>query len=181
MRDRGLCGSNRLGARMLWRLCLVVLILSGSGCQSGTSPKPASHEASFSDLWKTYRHCQKSEDPHEMKADALRLDQTVETLGNEKDRTLVPDGLERLILEKPTRLAVDPAAMAASCALLAGYQARVAGQTGLAAEMFGHILNKYPATRYRYYVEQAYSALQSISGGEQFHPKHLLPAIDSGL
>ena len=79
---------------MLWRLCLmVVLILGGSGCQSGTSPKPASHEASFSDLWKTYRHCQKSEDPREMKADALRLDQTVETLGDEKDRTLVPDGL----------------------------------------------------------------------------------------
>ena len=166
---------------MLWRLCMVVLILGGSGCQSGTSPKSASHEASFSDLWKIYRHCQKSEDPHEMKADALRLDQTVETLGDEKDRTMVSDGLERLILEKPTRLAVDPKAMAASCALLAGYQARVAGQTGLATEMFGHILNKYPATRYRYYVDQAYYALQSIRGGEQFLPKHLLPAIDSGL
>jgi hypothetical protein len=127
--------------RKLSRLCLVAFILVGTGCQAGVSPKPASHEASFSDLWKTYRHCQKSEDPHEMKADALHLDQTVRNLAGEKDATLVPDQLERLIFDKPTRLAVDPQAMAASCALLAGYQARVVGEPGLAAEMFGHVLS----------------------------------------
>ena len=60
-----------------------------------------------------------------MKADALHLDETVQILADQKDATLVPDGLERLILDQPSRLAVDPKAMAASCALLAGYQARV--------------------------------------------------------
>jgi hypothetical protein len=166
---------------MLWRLCLVVCILAANGCQSGTSSKPAPHETSFSDLWKTYRHCQKSEDPLEMKADALHLDETVQILADEKDATLVPDGLERLILDQPSRLAVDPKAMAASCALLAGYQARVAGQPRLAAEMFGHILSNYSASRYRYYVLQAYHALKNITGGEQFLPQHLLPSIDPGL
>jgi hypothetical protein len=166
--------------RTLWRLSLVLFILGTIGCQSGTSSKPASHEASFSDLWKTYRHCQKSEDPQEMKADALHLDQTVQALAGEKDATLVPDQLERLILDQPTRLAVDPKAMAASCALLAGYQARVVGQPRLAAEMFGHILSNYSASRYRYYVVQAYHALKSITGGEQFLPQHLLPSIDTG-
>jgi hypothetical protein len=167
--------------RKLLRLCLVAFILAGTGCQAGVSPKPASHEASFSDLWKTYRHCQKSENPHEMKADALHLDQTVRNLAGEKDATLVPDQLERLILDKPTRLAVDPQAMAASCALLAGYQARVVGEPGLAAEMFGHVLSNYSASRYRYYVVQAYHALKSITGGEQFLPQHLLPSIEAGL
>jgi hypothetical protein len=166
--------------RMLWRLCLVILILAGNGCQSGALSKPAPHEASFSDLWKTYRHCQKSEDPFEMKADALHLDETVHILADQKDATLVPDGLERLILDQPSRLAVDPKAMAASCALLAGYQARVTGQPQLAAEMFGHILSNYSATRYRYYVLQAYHALKNITGGEQFLPQHLLPSIDPG-
>jgi hypothetical protein len=54
------------------------------------------------------------------------------------------------------------------------------GQPRLAAEMFGHILSNYSASRYRYYVVQAYHALKSITGGEQFLPQHLLPSIDTG-
>jgi hypothetical protein len=166
---------------MLLRVCLAVLIVVWSGCQHGTASQPASHEASFGELWDTYRHCQKSEDPHAMKADALHLDQTVQKLVDDKKVLLVPEGLEQLVLDRPTRLAVDPKAMAASCALLAGYQARVTGEPRLAAEMFGHILSNYSITRYRYYVVQAYHALKGIAGGEQFLPKQFIPpGIDPG-
>ena len=166
---------------MLGRVCLIVMMVAGIGCQHGTTPRPASNEASFTDLWETYRHCQKSEDPHEMKVDALHLDQTVQKLADDNKAPLIPDELEQLVLDRPTRLAVDPKAMAASCALLAGYQARVAGESRLAAEMFGHILSNYSLTRYRYYVVQAYHALKDIDGGEQFLPEQFLPSgLDQG-
>ena len=166
---------------MLGRAYLVAMVLVGVGCQHGTAARPASHEASFTELWETYRHCQKSEDPYEMKVDVLHLDQTVQKLAEDNKAPLIPDELEQLVLDRPTRFAVDPKAMAASCALLAGYQARVAGEPRLAAEMFSHILSNYSAQRYRYYVVQAYHALKDIAGGEQFLPKQFLPpGLDPG-
>jgi hypothetical protein len=119
------------------------MMVAGIGCQHAVAPRPPSNEASFTDLWETYRHCQKSEDPHEMQLDALHLEQTVQRFADDKKAPLIPDELEQLVLDRPTRLAVDPKAMVASCALFAGYQARVAGEPRLAAEMFGHILSNY--------------------------------------
>lgn len=158
-----------------WSIALL-LVLGAVGCQNAT-PHPSSpfHDASFTGLWDTYRHCQTSEDPIEMKADVLRLDETVQTMHEDTSFALIPDRIERLVDERPSRLAVDPRAMAASCALLAGYQARVAGQPQLAAEMFAHILSHYPVERYRYYVVQAYYGLKQIEGGERFLPKQPLP------
>ena len=112
-----------------------------------------------------------------MKVDALHLDQTIQKMADESKPPLIPDELEQLVLDRPTRLAVDPKAMAASCALLAGYQARATGEPQLAAEMFSHILSNYPITRYRYYVVQAYHALKGTAGGEQFLPKQFLPSV----
>ena len=92
---------------MRGRACLVAMMLAGVGCQHGTATRPASHEASFTELWETYRHCQKSEDPHEMKVDALHLDQTVQKLADDNKAPLIPDELEQLVLDRPTRLAVE--------------------------------------------------------------------------
>lgn len=168
--------------RTLFQVCLAAFLIVGGGCQHKPAHQSPSHETSFSELWDTYRHCQKSEDAHAMKVDALRLDQTVQKMTDEGKSPLIPDELEQLVLDRPTRLAVDPKAMAASCALLAGYQARATGEPQLAAEMFGHILSNYSITRYRYYVVQAYHALKGIAGGEQFLPKQFLPSVlDSGL
>ena len=127
-----------------WSIALI-LVLGAVGCQTAT-PHPSSppHDESFTGLWETYRHCQASEDPMEMKADVFRLDETVQTMHEDTSSALIPDGIERLVDERPSRLAVDPRAMAASCALLAGYQARAAGQPQLAAEMFAHIVSHYP-------------------------------------
>ena len=160
-----------------WSIALL-LALGAMGCQRAT-PHPSSpfHDASFTGLWDTYRHCQTSEDAVEMKADALRLDETVRTMREDTSSALIPDGIERLVDERPSRLAVDPRAMAASCALLAGYQARLAGLPQLAAEMFAHIVSRYPVERYRYYVVQAYYGLKQIEGGDRFLPKQPLPSV----
>jgi hypothetical protein len=167
---------------MRFRICVAALLVVGIGCQHRPADQPVSHEASFSELWDTYRHCQKSDDPHAMKVDAIHLDETIQKMADERKPPLIPDELEQLVLDRPTRLAVDPKAMAASCALLAGYQARAVGESQLAAEMFGHILSNYSITRYRYYVVRAYHALKGIAGGEQFLPKQFLPSVlDPGL
>jgi hypothetical protein len=157
------------------------MMVAGIGCQHAAAPRPPSNEASFTDLWETYRHCQKSEDPHEMKLDALHLEQTVQRFADDKKVPLIPDELEQLVLDRPTRLAVDPKAMVASCALLAGYQARVAGEPRLAAEMFGHILSNYSSSRYHYYVVQAYHGLKAIAGdGEPLLKQFIPPGVDPG-
>ena len=161
------------GYTVTWSIALL-LVLGMGGCQAAPHPSSPLHDASFTDLWDTYRHCQTSEDPVEMRTDALRLDETVRTMHEDTSSVLIPDGIERLVDERPSRLAVDPRAMAASCALLAGYQARVAGQPQLAAEMFAHIVSTYPVERYRYYVVQAYHGLKQIEGGERLLPKQPL-------
>jgi hypothetical protein len=175
--SHGFIGWDR---EMLIRVGLAAVLVIFAGCQHKPAHQPVSHEASFRQLWDTYRHCQKSQDPHAMKVDALHLDQidqTIQQIADEKKPPLIPDELEQLVLDRPTRLAVDPKAMAASCALLAGYQARATGESQLAAEMFGHILSNYSITRYRFYVVQAYHALKGIAGGEQFLPKQFMSSV----
>jgi len=156
------------------RLLIVLLILGMTGCQTAVPAPSSSTEAFFTELWSTYRHCQASENPHEMKADALHLGESVSTMRDEASHALIPDGIEQMVHERPWRLAIDPEAMAASCALRAGYQARAAGRPELAREMFGHVVATYPVTRYRYYVVQAYDALEQIERGERFIPKEPL-------
>ena len=156
---------------MVKRLLIVLLVLGTTGCQTTVPPSALSKETSFTDLWSTYRHCQASDNPHEMKADALHLGESVSTMHDEARHALIPDGIERMVDERPSRLAIDPGAMAASCALLAGYQARATGRPELASEMFGHVVANYPVTRYRYYVVQAYYALKQIESGERYIPK----------
>ena len=160
---------------MLTRLLIVLLILGITGCQTAVPVPSSSTEASFTELWSTYRHCQASANPHEMKADALHLGESVSSMRDEARHALIPDGIERLVHERPWRLAIDPEAMAASCALRAGYQARPAGRPELATEMFGHIVATYPITRYQYYVVHAYDALKQIESGERFIPKNPFP------
>ncbi len=132
------------------RLLIMLLVVGTTGCQTTVPRSSPPTETSFTDLWSTYRHCQASDNPHEMKADAMHLGESVSTMRDEARHAFIPDGIERMVNERPSRLAIDPGAMAASCALLAGYQARAAGQPDLAREMFGHVVATYPVTRYRY-------------------------------
>ena len=116
---------------MVQRLLIVLLVLGTTGCQTTVPRSSPSTETSFTDLWNTYRHCQASDNPHEMKADALHLGESLSTMHDKARYALIPDGIERLVDERPSRLAIDPGAMAASCALLAGYQARATGRPEL--------------------------------------------------
>jgi hypothetical protein len=69
--------------------------------------------------------------------------------------SFLPQSVQRLIEEPPSRLSVDPGAMALACALRAGVAAQMEGRTQLAAEFFGFILSKDQELPYTYYVTQA--------------------------
>jgi hypothetical protein len=91
----------------------------------------------FMNVWKTYSHCRSSSDPDEMRTDAEQLGQAALAITREAQAPPpLPDFLQMLISEPPSRLAVDPKAMVMACTLRAEQGAHAVGQLGLAANLF---------------------------------------------
>jgi hypothetical protein len=91
-----------------------------------------------------------------MREDMQHLSQALHRMSVTTNRhSLLPQSVQRLIEEPPSRLSVDPGAMAVACALRAGVAAQTEGRTQLAAELFGFILSKDREPPYTYYVVQA--------------------------
>jgi len=97
--------------------------------------------------------------------DAQQLNRTVRLM----DRTsraarLLPDSIEQTLADPPSRVAVDPKAMAAACTLLAAQAAQNAGHSRFAGEMFSFVVANFADSRYAYYREQAQLGLDRITG-----------------
>lgn len=123
------------------------------GCQSlQIAPAPASLDnAAFMAAWDAYRHCQLGTDVDAMRADMQQLAR---------------------VAQPAPRLAADPKAMAASCALFTGHAALRAERMELAAEMFRTVLKNQSQQDYAYYVEQAQVGLNQVERAVRFagHP-----------
>lgn len=120
-----------------------------SGCQSLqiVSAPTSLDNAAFMAAWDAYRHCQLGTDVDAMRADMQQLAR----------------------VEQPApRLAADPKAMAASCALFTGYAALRAERMELAAEMFRTVLKNQSQQEYAYYVEQAHVGLNQVERAVRF-------------
>ena len=75
-----------------------------------------------------------------MREDMQHLSQALHRMSVTTSRhSFLPQNV-RLIEERPSRLSVDPGAMAVACALHAGVAAGTEGRTHLAAELFGFVL-----------------------------------------
>jgi hypothetical protein len=153
-----------MNIRLLLRVCLVVLIALG-GCQRlqlFTDTDVLSDE-SFSRLWRIYSHCRSSLEPDEMREDMQQLSRALRHMSETKNRLLfLPQSVQHWIAEPPSRLSVDPGAMALACAVRAGQAAHAEGRTQLAAELFGFVLSKDRELPYVYYVVQARSGLAAM-------------------
>jgi hypothetical protein len=77
--------------------------------------------------------------------------------------SFLPQSVQHIIEEPPSRLSVDPGAMAIACAVRAGQAAQAEGQAELAAELFGFVLSKGLDPQYAYYVVQAKLGIAEIS------------------
>lgn len=121
---------------------------------------------SFGHLWRVYSHCRSSADPDEMRQDLLQLSGAVGSMSETMNTpSFLPQGLQRLIEEPPSRLSVDPPAMAISCAVHAGQAAQADGRTHMAEELFGFVLSKDREPQYTYYVGQARLGLAQMQTG----------------
>lgn len=145
-----------------WWLMLA-LLMTVSGCDTNRpSTRPSlSDNGRFMDIWSTYTHCYRSEDLDAMRVDAQRLSGAANTI----DSTEVPKPLES---REPVhsgsigRLSVDPAEMAASCALHTGQVAQNRGLDKLAREMFQMVITNFPQPPYRYYAAEARRGLDRL-------------------
>jgi hypothetical protein len=141
----------------LLRLCLLSMVMLG-GCQGFTLSADTTvlSDVTFGDLWSAYSHCQSSADADEMRQDLLRLSRSVHNMSEAMNSSsFLPQGVQRLIEEPPSRLAVDPRVMVIACALHAGQAAKADGRPHMAAELFGFVLSNDRESRYAYYASQA--------------------------
>ena len=160
-------GREKIGSvQGVWLAGFALLALTA--CQSlqpvanGTG---ALDNASFLALWNTYIHCREGSDLAAIQEDVHRLQgaASVAPLG---DFTLsLPSSVKRYVAEPPSRLAVDPKAMAASCGVYAGQTALSLGETAVATRMFETVVQKHNQTEYAYYVSQARAGLRQIELG----------------
>jgi hypothetical protein len=141
----------------LFRVCLVLLFTLG-GCRSLTlfTDTTVLSDEHFGQLWRVYSHCQSSIETDEMREDMQHLSRALHRMSETTSRhSFLPQSVQHLIEEPPSRLAVDPGAMAVACALRAGVAAQTEGRTQLAAELFDFVLSKDREPSYTYYVVQA--------------------------
>jgi len=90
-----------------------------------------------------------------MREDLQHLGQAARRLRELNRASLLPEPFAHAVLEKPSRISVNPEAMMAACALRAGQEAQMAGQTEIAAELYRFVLSGSWKSLSSYYVEQA--------------------------
>jgi hypothetical protein len=147
------------------------LVMLLSGCQSvqpinTTAPLD---NAGFMTLWDAYRHCQAGTDVDTMRADMKQLSRVA--LAQESAHNLpfsLPAFAKRMVAQPVSRLAADPKAMAAACALSTGQAALRAERMDVATEMFRAVLKNHPQPDYAYYVDQARTGLDQVERAVQF-------------
>lgn len=171
-----------------FQVCLLLtgLVCGIAGCQPAPPPLNAlapKHSESGTnetvmELWQVYRHCQTSEDPEGLVADAMRLNRAAETTPSEPSALLEP--IEDLMEEPPVRLAVDPNAMAAACSLRAAHIAMDRGSYDLAITLYRSIIPTAPEAQSNYYAKRAQVGLtEALNRKALLVPKPPLSSLDS--
>lgn len=147
---------------------LLILSLAGLGGCVGSWPFASSHlqldDAQFRDAWTTYRHCRSSSVPDEIRTDLQQLRHLAEseTVQNHAPRHL-PSAVRSLFATLPSRLAVDPQAMAAACALHGARAAQFAGRPEVSEELLSTVAGAPHEPAYAYYAIEAGRRLKRMN------------------
>jgi len=156
--------------KKLLSIVSVLVVLGGCQTTQPVAKSTALENTAFMRLWTTYSECRSSTDLDAMRAAARQLNQAAATPASGKDFVLpLPKQIARLVSKPPTRLAVDPKAMAAACTVHTGHAALNAGRNDVAADMFLSVMDGHPQAEYAYYVEQARLGFaQAVIGPQAF-------------
>jgi len=90
-----------------------------------------------------------------MREDLQHLGQAAHRLRELNRASFLPETFAHEVLEPPLRISVNPEAMMAACALRAGEEERMTGQSNIAAELYRFVLSGSWRSLSSYYVEQA--------------------------
>ncbi|MBI5775917.1 MAG: hypothetical protein HY444_00890 [Nitrospirae bacterium] len=152
-----------------------------SGCQSVPPIKTAAplDNAGFMTAWGAYLHCQAgTDDVDTMRADMKQLSRVASAQESAQNLPFsLPDFVKRVMAKPTSRLAADPNAMAAACALSAGQAALRVERMDVAAEMFRAVLQNHREPEYAYYVEQARVGMEEIARGVQAAAHAAVPTL----
>jgi hypothetical protein len=142
-----------------------------SGCQSVQPVNTAAplDNAGFMTAWDAYRHCQAGTDVDTMRADMKQLSRVAAAQESAHNLPFsLPAFAKRMVAQPVSRLAADPKAMAAACALSAGQAALRVERMDVATEMFRTVLQHHSQPDYAYYVDQARIGLDQVERAIQF-------------
>jgi hypothetical protein len=150
-------------------LCVAGLMSALIGCRyadlrSGTE---VTNATSFTDLWKTYTDCQTNDDPQMLIIDALQLNQASQI--DQPDLPALLKPVKPLVSPPPSRLAVDPKAMASDCALRAAQAALTIGWNDVAIVLYQSVLPHSAGSEDNYYVRQARTGLAEAQLRQSLH------------
>lgn len=141
---------------------LMVIPIWLQGCQvlGAVSGTRDFSEDQFQRLWHVYEQCRVSRDVQALRGYADILSRSA--FANEGQAVSVPDVLASWVETPPVRLAVEPKAMAASCAIQGGHIARQAGQPETAQRLFSLVVRRFQGPSYAFYVSEARAGLASV-------------------
>lgn len=144
-------------------LCLFSLVVWLGGCQTAHLHirSVGMDQVEFERMWQSYVDCWDSVDLDVIRAQARRLSRTAEA--DQPSPPFLPKILGLTPARLPVRLAVDPKALAASCALHGGKVALDRGEQALATDLFTSVIQRFPEPDHAYYVAQARSGLIQAS------------------
>jgi hypothetical protein len=160
-------------------LALGVLVFLGGcqGAQRTTAAVPLDN-AGFMTAWDAYLHCQAGTDVDAMRADMKELARVASAQASTHDFPFsLPDFVKRVMTKPTSRLAADPNAMAAACALSAGQAALRVERMDVAAEMFRTVLQNHPQPEYAYYLDQARVGMEEVARGVQAAAPAAVPTL----
>ncbi len=152
-------------------LALGLLMLLG-GCQGALRTNSAAvplDNAGFMTVWDAYRHCQAGTNVDTMRAEMQQLARAASAQESAAALPVsLPDFVKHMVAKPAQRLAADPKAMTAACALSTGQAALRAERMELATEMFQSVLRNHSQPDYAYYVDQARTGLAQVDRAVQF-------------
>lgn len=161
----------KLSSHMCQTAAAMGLLVLLSGCLSTPhlSTPAQLDNATFMTAWDIYRHCQTSTDVEAMRADMKQLVRAAAAQEAATSTSLpLPNFLRQKIAKPAQRLAADPNAMVASCALSTGQAALQAERMEMATEMFQSVLSSHTQPEYAFYAEQARIGLLEVERAVQF-------------
>jgi hypothetical protein len=124
-----------------WAMPLFLMsLMSVGGCHAPwlfETYDPIVDDTRFMNIWETYRHCSSSSEPDEIRTDLQELNSVARVVRAQSQPSVhLPAAIRSWMEALPSRLAVDPSAMAAACAVHGARVAQTAGRSDLSMELF---------------------------------------------